>query len=100
MSVVAVAEDGIRDLTVTGVQTCALPIWYERDVSRMVFNDNIEVLDDLKRRAGLESDSLAKLLASVPEPTPHKPYIVVSIEEHRLWYRQGEIGRASCRERV
>src|SRR2546421_8170369 len=22
------AEDGIRDLIVTGVQTCALPIWY------------------------------------------------------------------------
>src|SRR6266853_4168086 len=24
------AEDGIRDLTVTGVQTCALPIWPRR----------------------------------------------------------------------
>src|SRR5206468_4572201 len=24
------AEDGIRDLIVTGVQTCALPIWPER----------------------------------------------------------------------
>src|SRR5438270_7669232 len=24
------AEDGIRDLTVTGVQTCALPIWIGR----------------------------------------------------------------------
>src|SRR2546430_11439443 len=24
------AEDGIRDLTVTGVQTCALPIWSRR----------------------------------------------------------------------
>src|SRR2546421_9158541 len=24
------AEDGIRDLIVTGVQTCALPIWFER----------------------------------------------------------------------
>src|SRR2546430_8087461 len=24
------AEDGIRDLTVTGVQTCALPIWAAR----------------------------------------------------------------------
>src|SRR2546430_4505893 len=24
------AEDGIRDLTVTGVQTCALPIWMRR----------------------------------------------------------------------
>src|SRR2546430_17431141 len=25
------AEDGIRDLTVTGVQTCALPIWANFD---------------------------------------------------------------------
>src|SRR5256886_4364662 len=25
------AEDGIRDLTVTGVQTCALPIWVEKE---------------------------------------------------------------------
>src|SRR5207249_8987089 len=24
------AEDGIRDRNVTGVQTCALPIWYTR----------------------------------------------------------------------
>src|SRR2546430_4503343 len=27
------AEDGIRDLTVTGVQTCALPIYSARDGS-------------------------------------------------------------------
>src|SRR2546430_523694 len=27
------AEDGIRDLTVTGVQTCALPIYLSRDAS-------------------------------------------------------------------
>src|SRR2546430_3683954 len=27
------AEDGIRDLTVTGVQTCALPIWSRSDVA-------------------------------------------------------------------
>src|SRR5205085_9271599 len=26
------AEDGIRDLTVTGVQTCALPIWASHDL--------------------------------------------------------------------
>src|SRR5215211_6429863 len=26
------AEDGIRDHCVTGVQTCALPIWADRDV--------------------------------------------------------------------
>src|SRR5688572_33307023 len=28
------AEDGIRDLTVTGVQTCALPIYTERRASQ------------------------------------------------------------------
>src|SRR2546430_6420737 len=28
------AEDGIRDLTVTGVQTCALPIWPGRQIIR------------------------------------------------------------------
>src|SRR2546427_3396583 len=27
------AEDGIRDLTVTGVQTCALPIFFSRPIS-------------------------------------------------------------------
>src|SRR2546430_13117769 len=28
------AEDGIRDLTVTGVQTCALPIWIRMSAER------------------------------------------------------------------
>jgi lipoprotein-anchoring transpeptidase ErfK/SrfK len=67
-----------------------LTVRFERDVSRMVFNDNVEMLDDLRRRAGLEGDSLARLLASSPEPTAHQPYIVVSIEEHRLWLRRGD----------
>src|SRR5258707_6245301 len=26
------AEDGIRDIGVTGVQTCALPIWWDADL--------------------------------------------------------------------
>src|SRR5204862_4086842 len=30
------AEDGIRDLYVTGVQTCALPIWTGQDRTHMV----------------------------------------------------------------
>src|SRR2546430_9755003 len=30
------AEDGIRDLTVTGVQTCALPIWAGSFASKTV----------------------------------------------------------------
>src|SRR3989442_1942747 len=31
------AEDGIRDADVTGVQTCALPIWATRPASAMVW---------------------------------------------------------------
>src|SRR5688572_24705313 len=41
------AEDGIRDLTVTGVQTCALPI-LQFEVGIQTFND--EVSNRIKRR--------------------------------------------------
>lgn len=67
-----------------------LTIRYERDVSRMVFNDNTELLEDLRRRAGIEGDSLERLMSEKSEPSAGKAYLVVSIEEHRLWYRQGD----------
>jgi hypothetical protein len=68
----------------------SLEVRYERDVSRMVFNDNVELLDDLRRRTGLGSDSLTRLMASSPGPQSTRSYIVVSIEDHRLWYRRGD----------
>ena len=67
-----------------------LELRYERDVSRMVFNDNLQLLAEMRRRAGIESDSLTRMLASMPAPQPRERYIVVSIEERRLWYRQGD----------
>jgi hypothetical protein len=67
-----------------------LRVRYERDVSRMVFNDNTELLSDLRRRAGLETDSLSGLLATGPQPNSNDPYIVVSLEDHRLWYRRAD----------
>jgi len=54
-----------------------------------VFNDNVELLDELHRRGGFETDSMRRLLESRPEPKS-RPYIVVSIEDHRLWYRHGD----------
>jgi len=69
--------------------TNTLEVRYERDVSRMVFNDNVELLDELHRRSGIETDSLRRLIESRPEP-PSRAYIVVSIEDHRLWYRHGD----------
>ena len=63
---------------------------YQRDVSRIVFNDNVQFLFRVRRDVGTESDSLARTLASSPGPDVDQPYIVVSIEEHRLWFRDGD----------
>src|SRR5205085_5511562 len=66
------AEDGIRDLTVTGVQTCDLPI-YNREAARV---------------AASPSRCLVRR-------TPHH-HAATQAERDSL----PQIGRASCRERV
>jgi L,D-transpeptidase-like protein len=65
---------------------------YERDVSRMVFNDNLDVLDGIKRRLGASTDTLKRILvdSTETEPADSVPYIVVSITDHRLWYKRGD----------
>jgi len=66
-------------------------IRHERDVSRMVFNDNLQLLDDVRKSTGALDDSLASFSTSSSDAIPtNKPYIVVSIEDHRLWYKQGD----------
>jgi len=62
---------------------------YERDVNRMVFNDNLGVLEEVKAKLGSTSDSLNRLVSASPTIAPDQPYIVVSIEEHQLWYKRG-----------
>src|SRR5437773_5702549 len=74
------AEDGIRDRDVTGVQTCALPIFARLRLAAAEGRSEAETRDAL---AAMERvlDQTAKL-----------------VEELLLIAR--EIGRASCRERV
>ena len=64
---------------------------HERDVSRMVFNDNVQLLDDVRKSTGALDDSLTKVSSSASDAIPtNRPYLVVSIEDHRLWYKQGD----------
>jgi hypothetical protein len=63
---------------------------YERDVSRMVFNDNLDVLDGIKQRIGASTDTLKQILVDSTEAADSLPYIVVSIADHRLWYKRGD----------
>ena len=62
---------------------------FERDVTRMVFNDNLQLLDDVRRRVGASGDSLDKLVAT-PDSAAEHSSIIVSIADHRLWYRVGD----------
>src|SRR5207237_5266910 len=87
------AEDGIRDSSVTGVQTCALPIcdarWsaWQRHVDPFAF----ERLADLT----LANDALTfveRLLQVVLDG--------VGRAAHDAALVRAEIGRASCRESV
>src|SRR5688572_33248983 len=70
------AEDGIRDLTVTGVQTCALPI------STAARGDHRERDARVVDAAGGDGPVASDRVHQRCQPVA------------------GEIGRASCRERV
>src|SRR5437867_9754478 len=81
------AEDGIRDRTVTGVQTCALPIF-----EGSIFWQKIDPSTAFLSRSGQR------------EPHPHfyddahgRSRV---LSPDRLYERCEQIGRASCRERV
>ncbi|HUQ45673.1 MAG TPA: L,D-transpeptidase [Gemmatimonadaceae bacterium] len=64
---------------------------HERDVNRMVFNDNVELLDQVRKSSGALDDSLATAASKTGAGVPTtKAYIVVSIEDHRLWYKLGD----------
>src|SRR2546430_10716045 len=82
------AEDGIRDLTVTGVQTCALPI-----STMEKYRDNVRAaLDALKKQhpdAEKHSNGYRQIEMQVKQG-------IREVEDSML----AEIGRASCRERV
>ena len=64
---------------------------YQRDVNRMVYNDNLGVLNEVKSKLGMTGDSLKAALNESPAAAAtNQPYIVVSMADHRLWYKQGK----------
>src|SRR5205809_5168331 len=85
------AEDGIRDVAVTGVQTCALPIWSRAPAHASV------------TRIGHDGSAGGKPMSTTTILPHHSrasrwprrgpPKVTDSAA------RTGQIGRASCRER-
>ncbi|HYD52250.1 MAG TPA: L,D-transpeptidase [Gemmatimonadaceae bacterium] len=58
-----------------------------RDVMRLVYNRSVETVESIEREIAAP-DSMRRLLAESPETPGDRPYLVVSIEEHRVWYKQ------------
>src|SRR5256886_6514472 len=83
------AEDGIRDLTVTGVQTCALPIWISCGATCLHgFDDGTVVTLTASPAAGSTFAGWSGGGCSGTSTTC------------QVTMQSNQIGRASCRERV
>src|SRR5919199_4885229 len=67
----------------------AADVRYERDIHRIGFNNNWDLLDAVRKQTGSVADSLKSALEASPEPPADRPYIVVSIEDRRMWYKRG-----------
>jgi hypothetical protein len=59
----------------------------QRDVARMVFEDNLDLLESVQWSARSIDESIREA-ETAAEPPKDRPYLVISIEERRLWYRQ------------
>src|SRR5207248_6740752 len=90
------AEDGIRDRTVTGVQTCALPIFKvnARTVTQGIYACD-GAIGEVENRGAIETQGVLSRdgSAGLVEDRGAR-------ETERIDLRDGQIGRASGRERV
>src|SRR5689334_24423575 len=84
------AEDGIRDGTVTGVQTCALPILWFDTQGEEAANFYVSIFKN-SRILGV-----SRYGDSGPRPAGTVMTVSFELNGHEFV----EIGRASCRERV
>src|SRR5438093_6553108 len=85
------AEDGIRDWSVTGVQTCALPISHPP----------LELVELARELLFLRQHALLDLLDAALALAHLCLDLRARAQRHFLRFEVGgQIGRASCRERV
>jgi hypothetical protein len=61
---------------------------YRRDVSRLILEDRLDILDSARWNVAVSEQMLRESERS-PEPQHNRPYLVISIVDRRLWYKQG-----------
>lgn len=77
-------------LALTAVSTALLVhtvgVRLRRDLARLVLEDRLEVLDSARWRVAA-SERMLHDAEGAPEPPHDRPYLVISLEERRLWYK-------------
>jgi hypothetical protein len=64
-----------------------LGVRLKRDVARLVLEDRLEELDSARWRVA-GSDRMLSDAEAAPEPPHDRPYLVISLQERHLWYKQ------------
>ena len=94
------AEDGIRDWSVTGVQTCALPICGGEDAINV---DRHQIFGHPTAKGG--HNAFEVVIIGVTPDVAHGAGLrecatIAGTKGREIGKAQDQIGRASCRERV
>src|SRR5206468_10186125 len=94
--------DGIRDLIVTGVQTCALPISANLDDAALLIrrDEEADARRRLRGREALHRVGDRAYRGHARRALLDEPDGAEVIAADRIHFGGAEIGRASCRERV
>jgi len=83
-----------------GLLYSTVDLRHRRDSNEFVVTHERGRLDSISRGADLTIDSLQNAIASSPESASTNMYIVVSIEDRRLWLREGDTTLYSTRVAV
>src|SRR5205085_8731695 len=93
------AKAGIRALTVTGVQTCALPIYRFAGVPDRFMRKHLYLdFTGYKRSKGVMHAPVDEILPGFKTVRDQGLNMIEATQLHQLG--SSKIGRASCRERV
>ncbi len=63
---------------------------YQRNITRMAVEDDLEVLEAVKFSVASAEAAVAEARQEADVASLDRPYLVVSIEENQLWYKHGD----------
>jgi hypothetical protein len=63
---------------------------FRLEVTRAAYKDNLAMLENIRREVGVSRDTLERVKALDGDSTQSdRPFIVISVAEHRLWLKKG-----------